>query len=103
MSTTTAQDEAAHTFIEGIGKIHCIFQQSSAQVQALEILTLCMFAMHPNPQGVRRLFEEASKRACAVSERDTLPKTPAFHAAFCQHLQRLAGTMPERAPAPGIH
>lgn len=103
MSTTTAQDEAAHTFIEGIGKIHCIFQQSSAQVQALELLALCLFATHPNPEGVRQMFEDCAKRARIASERQTADDARAFHETFCGHLERIGNAMKAPDAAPGLH
>lgn len=101
--TTKDQEAAAQAFITGMQKFIGVFQQSSAQVQALEILALCLFTMHPNPEGVRRMFAEASKLARIASERATLPEASAFHEAFCEHLQRLATAMPERTAAPGIH
>lgn len=101
--TTKDQEAAAQAFITGMQKFSGVFQQSSAQVQALEILALCLFTMHPNPEGVRRMFAEASKLARIASERATLPEASAFHEAFCKHLDRLTTAMPERTAAPGIH
>jgi len=46
--TTKQQQEAVRKFTDGMNQVNTVFQQSSAQVQALEMLALCLFATHPN-------------------------------------------------------
>lgn len=90
---TEEQSAAMQAIAGGMQQISGVFLQSSAHVQAVEMLALCLLAVHPDRERVVRVFAEASKTACAVSERQTLPRAPAFHEAFCAHLARLADAM----------
>ena len=101
--TTKQQQEAVQKFTDGMNHISTVFQQSGAQVQALEMLALCLFATHPNPEGVRQMFEECSKHARVASERQMAQEAPAFHETFCGHLQRVADAMKAPEAAPGLH
>lgn len=95
MNDTLTEEQAAavQTFMACFQQVSSTFQLSSAQVQALEVLALCLFIAHPNQEGVRRMFAEASKTIRATSERETLPLAPVFHEAYCGHLERLADAM----------
>lgn len=101
--TTQQQQEAVRKFTDGMNQVNTVFQQSSAQVQALEMLALCLFATHPNPEGVRQMFDECSKRARVASERQTAQEAGVFHETFCGHLQRIADAMKAPEAAPGLH
>lgn len=95
MNETLSEEQSAavQAFAAGMQQISGVFQQSSAHVQAVEMLALCLLAMHPNREGVLQVFTEASKTTCAASEREALPQAPAFHEALCAHLARLADAM----------
>lgn len=95
MNETLSEEQSAavQAFAAGMQQISGVFQQSSAHVQAVEMLALCLFIAHPNQEGVRRMFAEASKTIRATSERETLPLAPVFHEAYCGHLERLADAM----------
>ena len=101
-SKKTAKD-AVEKFTQGMQQVIDTFQRSAAHVQALELLAMCLFATHPNPESVQQMFGVCSKRACVASERQTGAEAPAFHEAFCGHLERIADAMKAPDAAPGVH
>lgn len=103
MNDTKQQQAAVQKFTEGMQQVNDTFQRSAAQVQALELLALCLFATHPNPEGVRQMFEDCGKRARIASERQTADDARAFHETFCGHLQRIGDAMKAPDAAPGLH
>lgn len=88
-----AAKEAVEKFTQGMQLLTDTFQRSAAHMQALELLAMCLFATHPNPEEVREMFEMCSRNASVESERQTGADARAFHEAFSGHLQRIANVM----------